>query len=110
MLSPSYSQYVFLLGHSRNEWAGQLYQSQIPKQFNTLLNPSTPVAAKTAHYFGDISLTKAIFGKNIEDELFIRTLSTTPLQIFCEFAIFKNMTSPDDTCQVYLQAGAAGMG
>ena len=45
----------------------------------------------------------------IEGELFIRTLSTTLLQIFCEFmlhskVIFESMADTDDTNQVNLQA------
>ena len=45
--------------------------------------------------------------KIFEGELFIITLSTTPLQIVCKLllhskVIFKSMTSPDDICQVDL--------
>ena len=52
-------------------------------------------------------VTKAIFKKIFEEELFIRTLSTTLLQIFCKCmlyskVIFKNMIIPDDACQVDL--------
>ena len=44
-------------------------------------------------------------GKKIEGELFIKTLSTTLLQIVFKLmlhseAIFKNMTGPDDTCML----------
>ena len=72
-------------------------------------NTFMPVAAKQPDYFGDISLTNAIFKKIFEAELFIRTLSTAPIQIFCEFMLYskmksKSMKSPDNTCQVYLQA------
>ena len=57
---------------------------------------------KSPHNLGDISLIKAIFKKIFDGELFIRTLSTTFLQILSKLVlhlkiIFKSMTSPDDT-------------
>ena len=59
---------------------------------------------KPPDYFDDISLSKAIFRKIFEGELFIQTPSTTLLQIFYKFmlhskVIFKSMIGPDNNDQ-----------
>ena len=64
---------------------------------------------KLPDYFGDISPTKAIFRKIFEGEMFITTLYTTLLQIFCEYfldekVISESITGPDKICQGDLQA------
>ena len=61
-----------------------------------------PIAPKLPDYFDDIFLTKAIL-RTFEWELFIKTLSTTLIEIVCELmlyseVIFTSMTGPDDTC------------
>ena len=58
---------------------------------------------KLFDYFGDISLTKAIFRKIIEGEMLIKVRHTTLFQIFYEFminseVIFKSMEGPDGCC------------
>ena len=68
-----------------------------------------PVAPKLPDYFGDIFLSKAIGWKILEGELFIKSLSTTVLQIVCKFllyyeVIFQYMSGPDVSCQIDLQA------
>ena len=56
-----------------------------------------------------ISLTKAILEKIFKGEMFIRTLFTILLQIFCKVRlnfndIFKSNTGPDDYYQEYIMA------
>ena len=72
-------------------------------------NPFIPVAAKTARQFWRYLTNKSNIQKIFEEELFIATLSTTLLQIFCKVMlhskiIFKSMSGPDDIGQVDLQA------
>ena len=50
-----------------------------------------------------------VLGKIFEGEMSIRTLSTTPLQIFCEFdqnfsGTFKSARNPEEICQGDVQA------
>ena len=67
-----------------------------------------PVAAKMPDYFGDIFPPKSNGWKIFARELFIKTLSTTLLQIVCKFmlhseVIFKSTTGPEDIRQEDLQ-------
>ena len=62
-----------------------------------------PLIPKPPDYFGDSSLTKAISRKYLKQ----RCSSELDLQLSFKKiskAIFKSMTSSEDTCQVYLQA------
>ena len=57
---------------------------------------------KEAWQFRKYFIYKVIFLKTFEGELFIRSQTTTPLQIFCELSlysqvIFKSMRVADDT-------------
>ena len=68
-----------------------------------------PVAAKVAWQFW-LYLRNNNSIKKIFQEVFILTLSTTLLQIFCKVklyskVIFKSLTGSDDTDQIDLQAG-----
>ena len=72
-----------------------------------------PVADKMSDYFCDnhtCTLSVQSNGWNIfEGKLFIKTLSTTHLQLICKFMlhsiiIFKCITGPDNACQVDIQA------
>ena len=67
-----------------------------------------PVAAKTNRQCWCYLFNKSNIWEIFEGELFIRSLSTTLLQILCEFmphskVIFKSMAGPDKTGQVDLQ-------
>ena len=76
-----------------------------------------PVAAKTAWQFWWYLSNNSNVWKIFEGELFIQTPFTSLLQIFCKFmlyseVIFQNVTGPDGTGQVDLQAlmGQTGQG
>ena len=82
--------------------------SVLPVLKGIIVNPSISVAPKTTRLFWWYLSNKGIMRKIFEGEMFIRTLSTTLLQIFCELKlyskiIFKNMISPDDTGQADIQ-------
>ena len=62
---------------------------------------------KSSDYIGDISLPEKNGRKIFEGELFIKTLSTTLLQIICILVLYsdviiESINGPDDTCQVDL--------
>ena len=67
-----------------------------------LIYPFTLSAAETGQTILDIFLVKASFEKHFQEgEVWIRTLSTTLLEIFCEFmlylqVIFKSRKESDD--------------
>ena len=68
-----------------------------------------PVAAKNAGQFRWYLSNKSNIYKIFEGELFIRTPSTTLLQIFRKFVLYskvilKSLADPDDIGQVGLQA------
>ena len=62
------------------------------------------VALKITSLFWGYLSNKSSFKKIFEGEMFITTLYTTLLQIFCELllnskVIPKHITGPDDTCE-----------